>query len=152
MECFTNFDYSSVCLSLTADLGRSCLTLCSLSIFIPLAVRPVTLCAPHPFHLYFYLRGHVCRYTRVHHIIPRLVLFSLDGFLPLLLSIFIYTYLATSHILRLSKLSSFALWCTKLLPIPPFHLLFSLQFCLVVAVCLTPGYVSVYLAINGGLA
>lgn len=74
VECFPNFDYSSIYLSLFADLGCSCLTLCSLSIFIPPTVHPVTQCAPDPFHLYFYLCDHVCTYTRVHHIIPRSVL------------------------------------------------------------------------------
>jgi hypothetical protein len=35
VECFPNFDYSSVRLPLSANLGRSCLALCSLSIFTP---------------------------------------------------------------------------------------------------------------------
>jgi len=126
VECLPNFDYSSIRLFLSADLGCCCPTHCSLSIFIPPNIHPVSQCASDPFHLYFYQCDHVCIYTRVHHTISRLVLFPLNGFLPLFHSIFIYTYLATSLILLLSKLSFFALWCTKPLPIPPCRLLFSL--------------------------
>ena len=121
---FCLFVYTSFCLCRLRLLLY--LTLWSLSIFIPPTVHPATQCAPDSFHLYFYLCNHVCIYTRVHHIIPRLAPFPLDVFLPLFHSIFIYTYLATSLILLLAKLSFFVLWCTKPLPIPPCHLLFSL--------------------------
>jgi len=133
VECLPNFNYSSTRLSLSADLGCSCVILCSLSIFIPSTVHPVTQCAPDPFHLYLYLCDRVYIYIYIYiyiytcvHIIPRLVLLPLGGFLLLFHSIFIYTYLNSSLILLLPKLSFFALWCTEPLPIPPCHLLSSL--------------------------
>jgi hypothetical protein len=75
------------------------------------------------FQSVIYIYIYIC--TRVH-IIPQLVLLPLGGFLLLFHSIFIYSYLASSLILLLPKLSFFALWCTEPLPIPPCHLLSSL--------------------------